>query len=383
MGNLNMNGKRDARSAKISFQFLVGSLGVVVLWSLLMAGVSFFSQHDVTGANNKTPWGLLIAAYAFFVSSIGACFVGSLGSVFGIKKYVPLEKKAVFLAIVSVFVGMAIIFVELGQPLRMFFRYATSPNLTSPIWWMGVNYTLYLIFITAEFIALLKKNYQVARTTGIFALLAAVVAHSTVGAVFGVVHARPFWHGPYLPIDFILCAWIMGFAMMIITLVSFLKDNEHKAESVSLIEGMGKWLAVFIAINMFFTFWKVTTGLYSGAGTKYLATAALTGGSLSARFWGIEILIGLIIPFVLLTVPLFKRLGNIRLAAVLSLVGMFANKLNMVQAGQIVPSQVFNYDNYLKYSPSIIEISVVAGAVAFVVLIYNVAEKYYFAVHEN
>lgn len=383
MSNVTMDAKKNTKSGKISFQFLIGLLSVFVIWSLFIAGVSLFSQHDLAGTNNKTPWGLLIAAYAFFVSSIGACFIGSLGSVFGIKKYVAIEKKAIFLAIVVVFVGMAIIFVELGRPLRMFIGYAKTPNFTSPIWWMGVNYTLYLIFIIAEFIALLKNNYKTARISGVFALLAAVIAHSTVGSVFGVVHARPFWYGPYMPIDFILCAWIMGFAMMIIVSFSFAKDNENKAESVSLIESMGKWLAVFIAIDMFFIFWKITTGLYGGEGAKYLATAALTTGPLSARFWGLEIILGLIAPFILLTVPVFKRSGNICLAAILSLVGMFVNKLNMVQAGQIVPSQVFNYDTYLKYSPSMVEVSIVAGAIAFVVLIYNVTEKYYFVAYEN
>ena len=186
-----------------------------------------------------------------------------------------------------------------------------------------------------------------------------------------------------MPIDFILCAWIMGFAMMIIVLFFFLKDNAGKAESVSLIESMGKWLAVFIGLNMFFIFWKVTTGLYGGGGVKYLATSALTSGPLSARFWGLEILLGLIAPFILLTSGVFKKTANICLAAILSLVGMFVNKLNMVQAGQILPSQVFNYDTYLKYSPSAVEIGIVAGAIAFVVLIYNLSEKYYFAAGEQ
>lgn len=378
MSSVTMDTNVKTTSGKNSFWFWLTVLGIIVLWSLICGLTSLFSPHDFTGANNKTPWGIWIATYAFFVSSIGACFVGSLGSVFGLKKYVAIEKRATFLAIVVVMVGMAIIFVELGRPFRMFGGYIKSPNPTSPIWWMGVNYTLYLIFIISEFALLAKNNFKSAKIVGIFALLAAIAAHSTVGSVFGVVHARPFWYGPYMPIDFILCAWIMGFAMMAIVLSFIARHNEY-AEGASLINSIGKWLAVFIAINMFFVFWKVVTGLYGGEGTKYLATTALTNGPLSVRFWGIEIILGLVVPFLLLIIPALKTRSTICIAAILSLIGMFVNKMNMVQAGQIVPVQIFNYDTYLKYSPTMAEISVVAGAIAFVVLVYIAAEKYYFA----
>lgn len=353
--------------------FLV--LGVVVLVGICCGIGSLVSQHDLFGTNNEVNWGLLIAAYAFLVSSIGCCFVGSLGSVFGIKKYEPIEKEAIFLAGIIVLLGMAVIFVELGQPFRIFAGYIANPNPTSPIWWMGGIYILYLIFIVLEFIFLIRKNLKLAQFVGIFAFLSAVVAHSTVGSVFGVTQARPFWYGPYMPIDFILCAWILGFSLMI-TVLFLTKD---RIASQPLITDMGKWLAVFLGINLFFIFWKVTTGLYSGEGGKYLATLALFKGPLSVRFWGGEIIAGLILPFVLIIGA--SRRGNVFAAAIFSIIGMFVNKMNMVEAGQIVPLEIRRTEivTYLKYSPTFVEICIVAGAIAFVLLSYGLVERFYFA----
>lgn len=347
---------------------------IVVLWSFY-CGIRFLVPGDgLIGTTDDMPWGLLISAYAFFVSSIGACFVGSLGSVFRIKKYEFIEKRAIFLAILIVLVGMAVIFVELEHPFRMVTGYITSPNLTSPIWWMGVNYIFYLTFIILEFIFIVRKNPKMAQFVGVFAFLSAVAAHSTVGSVFGVTHARSFWYGPYLPIDFILCAWILGFALMIIVL-SLIKSNEQKEELQLLIPEMGKWLAVLIGINVFFVFWKIITGIYAGEGSKYLATLSLIKGPLSFRFWGLEIILGLLLPFILIVGSGNKK--GIFFASLFSIIGMFVNKMNMVEAGQIVPLEigVDKITTYIKYSPTFVEISIVAGAVGFVIISYYLFEK--------
>jgi len=351
-------------------------LGVIIVWSIYCAIKSLISGDDLFGTNNDIKWGFLISSYAFLVSSIGACFIGSLGSVFKVKKYEYIEKRAIFLAIVIVLAGMAVIFVELGHPFRLFAGYISSPHITSPIWWMGVNYTLYLTFIILEFVFLLKDQQKSARIAGILALVLAVAAHSTVGSVFGVIQARPFWYGPYMPIDFILCAWILGFSIMVIVLF-FDKD---KIKSQPLLIEMGKWLAVLLVVNLFFIFWKVITALYSGEGGKYLSTIALLKGPLSVRFWLFEIIIGLIIPFILLVIESLKN-GNagIFVASILVIIGMFTNKINMVEAGQIVPLEIFKSTTYIKYSPTFTEISIVAGAIAFVLLFYSIFDKLYFA----
>jgi len=355
-------------------KFWLSTLGLIVVWGFYWGIYSLINGHELLGVNNNTPWGLLLSGYTFIVStSIGCCFVGSLWTVFGIEKYKSISKKAIFMAIIIVMVGMSVIFVELGKPFRMFLSYLTSPNPTSPILWMGVNYTLYLFFITLEFIFLLKEKYKLVRITGLLAFLIALSAETTVSSVFGVEIARPFWYGPFMPIDFVLCAWILGFALISIVIYS---SNSKMEERNYLMESSRKWLATLLAINMFFIFSKIITGIYVDESAKYLPTLALLSGPLSLRFWLFEILIGTLIPFIFLITS--KQISITLVASILSIIGMFANKINMVEAGQIVPAKAIDYEVFIKYSPTIPEIAIILGAISFLIIAYKLAERFYF-----
>lgn len=377
MSDVNANVGGKTTSGGMGFLLWVGILGVLVLWAVFWGALSIFSHKDYTALGNKTPWGLYIAAYTFLVSSVGACFVGSLGSVFGIEKYVAIAKRAMFLATITVMAGMSLMLVELGQPIHMIGGYLETPNPASPLFGMGVNYSMYLVFVTTEFVLLIRGNLKMAQRVGVVAVAVAVAADSTVGSVLGLPHAKAFWNGPYLPIDFILCAWIMGFAMLIVAAYVASSRPANRDRMLTLIDGMGTWLAMLLAIDMLFVLWKVFTGMYGGAeGEKYLATAALVKGPLSVEFWVGEIALGLVTPLALLILPGLKTARNSCIAGILALVGLFINKVDMVQAPQMVPLQIFGQSAYRLHTPSMVEFSIVAGAIACVLLVYSVIERY-------
>lgn len=355
---------------RLNMMLIVTSV-ILILPGVVFGLISLFGKDDLFGANNYIPWTILIATYTFFVSSIGCCFVGALNNIFGIKKYAIIEIKAIFLAIIIVLTGMAIIFVELGKPFRIFIQYIINPHVTSPIWWMGVNYTVYLVFITLEFIFIIINKHNLARLVGIVAFIAAVAAHSTVGSVFGVMASKPLWYGPYLPIDFILCAWIIGFSILIL-IMSILNDKNY----VSLINEMSKWLVILLFLNLFFIFWKTITGLYSGEENKSLAILAMINGSISIKFWVFEIILGILIPVILLSNKLMTRFIYI-ISTLLVITGMFVNKLNMVHFGQIIPLEIRRAEQFefIKMNITLPEISIITAAIVFVILSYYIAEK--------
>lgn len=352
---------------------VISLLSMLVVWAVYWGIYSLTHSHDIFGTNDYIPWGVLISGYTFLVGvSIGCCFIGSLSTVFGIKEYMPIAKKAFFLSIVIVMVGMSIIFVELGRPFRMFLYYLQTPNLTSPIFWMGVNYTIYLLFVVLEFIYLVKNDRKLFKVFGFFAFTIAIIAEGSVGLVFGFILARPFWYGPFFSIDFILTSWISGYALMlIVTLFTEISDDKKS----QLLKSMKRWLIILLIINMFFIFWKIMTGLYVNDHEKYMPITALVNGPLSFRFWGIEVLIGLIIPFVLLIISENKKL--LMLSSIFIMIGLFVNKIDIIEAGQIVLLQAINYESYINYSFSIPEIVIVLGAIAFLILLYFIVNSYH------
>src|SRR6266511_2168768 len=251
---------------------LLQVLGALAVLGLAGGAVAWTCVNHVLGTTAEMPWGLLIATYVFFVvSSTGLCLVSSLGHVFGMKLFEPLAKRAIFLALVTLLVGFAVMSAELEHPVLLLKWVLLSPNPTSPIWWMGTLYGLYMIFIAAELFFLRRDDHRRAKAAGILGIVAAVSAHSNLGAVFGLSHARPYWYGPLLPIYFIASALLCGAALLI--LVVYLEDwytNDRKLRPANepLVAGLGKLLTLFLFIVLFFTAWKLiasVVGALAGA----------------------------------------------------------------------------------------------------------------------
>ena len=80
----------------------------------------------------------------------GLCLASSLGTVFGIERFRPLEKRHAILAVLCLTTAFGIIALDLHYPVRMVFGAMLVPSPTSPMWWMGVFYGVYLVVLLVE-----------------------------------------------------------------------------------------------------------------------------------------------------------------------------------------------------------------------------------------
>lgn len=355
----------------------LGFLGAVLLLGGYATAVRFLGHEEVFGTTNLVPLGILISTYIFFVvTSTGLCFITSFGHVFRLHRYELIAKRGVFLSIITLLAGFLAICLETERPWRLASLFIVSPNFTAPIWWMAFFYNLYLVFLVIEFCALLFEKSGLARFAGIGGFLTAIAAHSTLGAIFGLIKAKPFWAGPFLPIYFILSALVSGTAFLIFMTIATYRVQRRSipTEIEELIVEMGKKLLVlFLGIVIFFWIWKVISSLYGHPPGKYEAMMSLIAGPLSLRFWLFEILIGLLIPFFfLLFFPKAKSSKGVFLASLLVLIGLFVSRFDLVITGQIAP--VWG-GPYASYSPTLIEWTMVASAIALCLLIYSIGEK--------
>ena len=125
---------------------LVVSVGIV-LYMLNAQGHAAFNTN-----NDGVSWGLPIATYVFFVlTSTGLTFVASLAMVFNLKGFYPVVKRVVWLAVATLLGGFACLAFELGHPFRMLWAIPLSFQVTSPMNWMGVFYSLYLLLLLLKF----------------------------------------------------------------------------------------------------------------------------------------------------------------------------------------------------------------------------------------
>ncbi len=105
---------------------------------------------------------------------------------------------------------------------------------------------------------------------------------------------------------------------------------------------------------------------------------ALISGPLAFNFWFFEVLIGLLIPFFILANKRTRTVFGVMLAGLLSTLGIFFMRYDLVIAGQLVPMRANgggSGHHLLRYVPSATEISLVIGALAVCLFLYTLAEK--------
>ncbi|MBK5226692.1 MAG: polysulfide reductase NrfD [Thermoleophilia bacterium] len=354
---------------------------VVVAGTAAGVHAKLIGSLEAYGATREIPWGILISTYVFFVvTSTGLCLVSSIGHVFGVKDFMPIAKRSVFLAVATIVAGFFVIFFEIENPFRMAIYNVISPNLTSNIWWMGTLYGAYMVFMAVEFMLLVKGNYRLATIIGFIGVVAGVAAHSNLGAVFGMLDGREFWYGPFMPIYFITSAMMSGSgAIMLFTWLAYKVNGEQmEPETKRALEVTTKVGILLISAILFFTAWKFIIG-FAGGEAKIMALEALLTGPYAFNFWVLEIGVGMIIPLVLYIQSKGKNLSLMALASAMMIFGIFFMRYDLVIVGQVVPLQydlkVNEYQGLLSYTPSWHEIAVVLGGIALVGLIFLLGEK--------
>jgi Ni/Fe-hydrogenase subunit HybB-like protein len=375
------HGVEALKNASPSYKLI---MGMFALLALAGAAVGLHAMitgyHHVYGVTREISWGLLISAYIFcVVTSTGLCIVSSIGHVFGGEAFMPIAKRAVFMSIMFMFGGFCIIFFDIENPFRMAIWNVFSPNFVSNMWWMGTLYGMYLVFMVIEYYFLLDQNHTLSRLMGFFGLVVGIAAHSNLGAVFGMLHGRPFWYGPYLPIYFIFSAGMSGgCAILFFTTLGWKINpeimNQRMERSIKAVTQVTIFL---ISVIIFFTIWKIITGMVSEG--KHLVIMSLLTGDYSINFWVFEVFLGMVLPLYLLIRSRGNNFNLIMWATGLMMIGIFFMRYDIVIPGQM--ESVYHHlgveeaKEILTYTPSFHEIMASIFGLAFIALAYFAGEK--------
>ena len=150
---------------------------------------------------------------------------------------------------------------------------------------------MYIIFMLLEFGSLLLRNIKFAAIFGFCGAVFGVTAHSNLGGVFATLIARPYWHGPIIPIYFIASAFVSGAAVTIFfTYISYKLRRKTIGQSVerSMI-AVARLFGVLLFILLFFYWWEMVIGFFGWPHGKYESTMVLISGPLKVNFWFFEI----------------------------------------------------------------------------------------------
>jgi Ni/Fe-hydrogenase subunit HybB-like protein len=368
------------RALKLWLGFLLVLMGVGGLAALR----ALFPGDKGLGTTPQYEWGLLIVGYVMFaITTSGLCLASSLGTVFGIDRFRPLEKRHAVLALLCLVSAFGIIALDLHYPVRMVLGAVFFPSPNSPMWWMGVFYGIYLCFLLVEVWSLFWSHPRIHRWACVASSVTALVAPTTLGFVFAVMNARSYWNGLFTPALMLTSGFVAGtallgvvfYAVVRLRLASWQRGRELALGGVRFLLIIGL-LAAGTLVGR-----QLIVGLWSSEPQMVAATRALIEGPLMLQFVGIRLILGLALPLVVLLMPWPRRwaAGRLLTGSLFSLIGVAADRLTFVAADQIAPTWATSgvaTEGYVGYSPSLVEIFIVVGAMALVAFLYTLAERY-------
>jgi Ni/Fe-hydrogenase subunit HybB-like protein len=372
---------------------LMSLIGIGALSGLLV----MIEGLSLTNLTDLVPWGLWITIDLSSIAlAAGAFSLCAAVYILGLKKYEPVAKTATYIGIIGYSMAMLCLLMDIGRPDRFWHAFVYW-NPHSVLWEVTMCVGLYFSVLLLEMLpiigntpwmkalfpwlsARLVKVHHIAPFLAVAGLTFSMLHQSSLGATYGVLKARPIWYRPGLSYLFIISAVLAGISMTL--LASMLADRLSRRARVN--DRLIKSLAVFVGwgllLYLYLRFWDAFSMTYSHLPGRTEGFRMLTSGTLAFNFWVGEIILGILVPAILL---LYKRTRDqpvIRMVAFAMVVGgLVAYRWDTNIVGQLVVMTYQPLDNvvrYISYFPSLVEILIGLGIVAFGFFAFTIGVEY-------
>ncbi len=357
-------------------------LGIAILLGLYAAIRLFVQGHYLFNTNDVILWSLPLGVYIFLaLTSSGLTLLAGIPLVLKVKKYELFAKRLVFLAIATLLGGFVAIGLELGNVFHMIYI-LFSPNFSSPIWWMGFIYSVELVVLIVKFGLMHKGDWHTgfSNVLGVISFLLALIAPLMIGSVFGITESRVTYFGPMMSVYSLVLGLLSGTALFLLYSMIF-----HRVTGDGAVESQTPLYNEFATIFSYIAGITVVFTLVKFAiESATVVPEFLVYGHFKHAFgawqgFHIEVLLGLFLPFVLLLISsVRKSVGGKIVTSALILVGTLMMHMEILLAGQSHPvgPKAEQYDWHIHYFPSIWEWLVFLLAVAVMLLLYTLGERY-------
>lgn len=371
----------------------------------LLIGVYCFWYQDhyhfiTTGLRNLgfggAPWGMHVGFYVIFVGiSFAGITIATLTRLFEIKVLEPITRLAQIVTITVLVGGSAAIIADLGRPFDGLIKLPRYARPESPFYGtftlVVAGYlfsSLVYFFLTGRADAArmsrrgprpLRLFYRIwasgyrdtpderrrhRRTTfwlAVTMLPLLMVAHSTLGFIFGLQAGRPGWYSALQAPAFVVLADISGTGALILVALGMRKlFGLGQAIPDSALRWLGNFMWILAAIYLYLMVAEELTAVYAGPAADRDVAHSVVSGPYARYFWITVISLGacFLIPFVMFA---RKRvsMGWLALASAGGIIGAVTKRLLI-----IVPSQTHGAQIQLEpgvYAPTWVEYGFVVG----------------------
>ncbi len=393
----------DVRRCPLPVFALWLGLLLLIIGGGVTAGIAVLLKGlNVTGLNDYFGFGLYITGdLAIIALGAGAFFSGFL--FYGMSAFFPVLRElekiinlAVIVGVVCYTGALAVLLLEIGQPLRGWFGYWHA-NVHSMLTEVIFCISCYAVVLIIEYVPIVLSNrnldaippahrfgHSLHEIMAVFALTGTFLSffhQGSLGGVAGVLFARPFAYRtgffiwPWTFFLFILSAIASGPAFTAIVCRIIEKASGKTLVDFSVYELIGKiegrLLSLYIVLKTADTaYWLMA--LAPRAGLKW---SDFYQGPYGAWMLFLELGLCGFVPAALLMVPKLRRSSGVLFAAfTLDCVGAVVNRFAMTVQAIALP--VMPFDKLKVYIPTMYEWAPVAAMLAYGALVISLSYRY-------
>ncbi len=330
-------------------------------------------------------WSVLIVLYPFITGLVAGAFIlASLERVFNVSAVRPTYRLALLTALAFLIVAPLPLQMHLGHPERSYEMYIT-PHRESAMAMFGFVYLWYLMGVLLleiwfdyrkDLVATwqastgvkrvlygaltlwsddvspqaLRIDDRIGRFITIVGIPSAFLLHGYVGFIFGSVKANPWWSSPLMPVVFIFSAVVSGVAAVMLIYMVLCLLRRVPIDMLCL-DTIAKYLFFAFVIDFSLELLDLIHRIYE-AGDSFGALDFMVKTRLFVSHIVVQICLGTLLPIFLLAATQVIRFTDATrrriygTAGILTLIGIFAMRWNVVIGGQLFSKSLLGYTTY-------------------------------------
>ena len=330
-------------------------------------------------------WSVLIVLYPFITGLVAGAFIlASLERVFKVEAVKPTYRLALLTAAAFLIVAPLPLQLHLGHPERSLQMYLT-PHTSSAMAMFGFVYLWYLmavlvleiwldyrkeIVLTARESTGFKRLLYRAMSLGVddvseearriddrvgyvltvIGIPSAFLLHGYVGFIFGSIKANPWWSTPLMPIVFLFSAIVSGIALV---LLMYMATCALKGTPIDMpcVDTIARYLFYAFIIDFTLEGVDLLHRMYE-ADESFKSLDFMVKTKLFVSQILLQVVLGGLVPILLLAVTQLVRLSDqarktiYAVSGILTLIGIFAMRWNVVIGGQLFSKSFLGYTTY-------------------------------------
>lgn len=330
-------------------------------------------------------WSVLIVLYPFITGLVAGAFIlASLERVFNVEAVKPTYRLALLTALAFLIVAPLPLQLHLGHPERSLEMYLT-PHTQSAMAMFGFVYLWYLMVVLVLEIwfdyrkelvlkarastGIMRQVYRamtlwsddisepalaiddkLGKWLTVIGIPSAFLLHGYVGFIFGSIKANPWWSTPLMPIVFLFSAMVSGIALVMLMYVATCKLRKTPID-MPCFDTIAKYLFYAFVIDFSLEMLDLIHRIYE-SDESFKTLDFMVHTRLFTSQIVLQIIVGTLVPLALLAATQLKTFAEstrrvvYTTAGILTLIGIFAMRWNVVIGGQLFSKSFLGYTSY-------------------------------------